>query len=150
MLPYMARVGAAEAPPIAFDYGGRISNTLDSHRLLELALHRGGAALQDRLVEELFARYFTRRGDLGDHALLTDAAVAAGMDAAEVTAFLAGDGLAADVKREVAAWAARYRITGVPFFVLDGGRLTLSGAQDVATFADALDDVASRPAASRT
>jgi predicted DsbA family dithiol-disulfide isomerase len=145
MIPYMRAVGAKESPPIAFSYGGRIGNTLDSHRLLALAYEQGGAALQGELVEALFRAYFEAERDVGSRDVLADAAAAAGMDRAAVAAFLASDAKADDVKAEVEAFRRKHRVSGVPFFVLNG-RLTLSGAQDVETFVDALQEAAQQSA----
>ena len=86
MLARMAEVGKREG--ISFDYGGRISNTVDSHRLIEWAGARG---LQDALVEQLFKFYFERRGDLGDRAALAREAAAVGLPEAEASALLASD-----------------------------------------------------------
>jgi predicted DsbA family dithiol-disulfide isomerase len=137
MIPYMRATGAKETPPIAFSYGGRISNTLDSHRLLELAHEQGGASLQNALVERLAHAYFEAEQDIGDREVLADAAASAGMERGAVAAFLASDAKAAEVKAEAEAFRREHRVTGVPFFVLNGRR-TLSGAQDVETFVEAL------------
>jgi predicted DsbA family dithiol-disulfide isomerase len=86
MLPRMLEVGKREG--IAFDYGGRIANTLDSHRLLDWALKKGGPAQQNALVEQLFGFYFERRGNLGDRDALAEEAEKAGLSASEAKAFL--------------------------------------------------------------
>ncbi len=46
MLPFMQETGRRDG--INFDYGGRISNTLNSHRIIEAAWEQGGAKLQVR------------------------------------------------------------------------------------------------------
>jgi predicted DsbA family dithiol-disulfide isomerase len=51
----------------------------------------------------------------------------AGLDGGEVRALLASDRYASEVREEEDA-ARKLRITGVPFFVLDG-RIGVSGAQ---------------------
>lgn len=68
--------------------GGKISNTIDSHRLLEWALTKGGTEGQNALVEQLFKFYFERRGDLGDHAALAREAAAVGLPEAEAASVL--------------------------------------------------------------
>jgi predicted DsbA family dithiol-disulfide isomerase len=71
-----------------------------------------------------------------DPAVLADCAAELGMARETVRAFLESDDLAADIaasQRE----AARLRIGGVPFVVLDG-RLAVSGAQPVELFERAL------------
>jgi predicted DsbA family dithiol-disulfide isomerase len=49
---------------INFSYGGNISQTVDSHRLLAKAYESGGEPLQRKVLEELFKGYFeqVRRG----------------------------------------------------------------------------------------
>ena len=81
MLSQMKEVGRREG--IAFDYAGKISNTVDSHCLLEWASQKGGPPLQNALVEQLFRFYFERRGDLGDRAALAREAAAVGLSEAE-------------------------------------------------------------------
>lgn len=56
MIPHMQEVGRAEG--ITFSYGGDMGNTLDSHRLIELAAEQGK---QDQMVEALFKRYVRAR-----------------------------------------------------------------------------------------
>ena len=113
------------------------TNTVDAHRLLHLALETGGPALQRELKEALLTAYFTRAEDVGDHAVLRAAAVAAGLDEARVDAVLAGeeytDAVAADVAR-----ARAYGATGVPFFVVDE-RYGVSGAQPTELFTEVLE-----------
>jgi len=112
------------------------TNTVDAHRLLHLALDTGGPALQRELKEALLTAYFTRAEDVGDHEVLTRAAVAAGLDADRVAAVLAseeyGDKVAADV-----AQARAFGATGVPFFVIDR-KYAISGAQPSELFGKAL------------
>jgi len=139
MLPYMAAVGEAEG--ITFDYGGKVAATHESHRVLERALELGGAALQDKVVEALFHFYFENKGNIGDRAGLVSAAASAGMDATALTAYLDSEAGHKEVNDAIRAWASKYRISGVPFFIFDG-KHSLSGAQDPATFVEALESVA--------
>ena len=60
---------------IDFSYGGRVANTLDSHRLIWYARERGGSELQDRMVEELFRAYFTQEKSLGEREVLAEVEV---------------------------------------------------------------------------
>ena len=115
------------------------TNTVDAHRLLHLALETGGPALQGTLKEELLAAYFTRAEDIGDHAVLRAAAVAAGLDAARVEEVLAGQEYAGAVSADVAQ-ARAYGATGVPFFVVDGA-YGISGAQPTEVFTQVLEKV---------
>lgn len=139
MVEHMKAVGAAEG--IAFSYGGKIARTANSHRLMAAAYEQGGAALQDSVNEALFAFYFEREGNLGDKRALLGAVAGTGLDMARATALLEGDDKAAEIAAEVRSYATRYRITGVPYFIIDG-KVGLSGAQEPGTFVDAIREVA--------
>lgn len=113
------------------------TNTIDAHRVLHLALETGGPALQSRLKESLLAAYFTRAEDVGDHAVLTAAAVGVGLDAGRVGEVLAGEEFREAVEADIAQ-ARAYGVTGVPFFVVDG-RYGIAGAQPAEVFGQALE-----------
>lgn len=67
-----------QAVGINFSYGGKLSQTTDSHRLIEKARQVGGEEGQLNFVERLFKTYFEEEGDIGDHNLLArDAETAA-------------------------------------------------------------------------
>jgi predicted DsbA family dithiol-disulfide isomerase len=137
-------LGAAEG--IAFDFEAiKVSpNTLDAHRVIRWAAGNG-ADVQDRLVGELFSRYFERGENIGEHAVLIEAARAAGMDGAVVASLLPTDADRQDVQAEIAT-ASRMGITGVPCFLL-AGKYAVMGAQDAATLGKAIGEVAARSAA---
>jgi predicted DsbA family dithiol-disulfide isomerase len=132
-------LGAAEG--IAFDFGAiKVApNTLDAHRVIRWA-GAAGEAVQNRLVRRLFQLNFEEGANLGDHAVLVDAAREHGVDASLVEALLATDADCENVADEVAS-AARMGIRGVPCFLLEG-KYAVMGAQDTATLADAIRQVA--------
>jgi len=132
-------IGAAEGVDFAFDAIRIAPNTLDAHRVVRWA---AGAApgVQTALVKRLFRLYFEEGADIGDPVVLVEAAATVGMDAALVEPLLASDADRAAVAEEVAT-AARMGITGVPCFLLEG-RYALLGAQETATLADAIRQVA--------
>ncbi|GAB2460167.1 DsbA family oxidoreductase [Nocardioides hungaricus] len=113
------------------------TNTVDAHRLLHLALEAGGPALQRDLKEALLSAYFEQARDVGDHDVLADVAVAAGLDGARVREVLAGQEYAAAVAADVDQ-ARAFGATGVPFFVIDR-TYGISGAQPAETFGRVLD-----------
>lgn len=130
-----------EAEGISFDFAAiNVSpNTLDAHRVIRWAGTEGNGA-QNRLVRGLFRRYFEQGANVGDHGVLVDAAVEAGMDAPVVETLLAGDADSDAVSQE-AATASQMGITGVPCFLLES-KYAVMGAQDAATLADAIRQVA--------
>jgi predicted DsbA family dithiol-disulfide isomerase len=109
-------------------------NTFAAHRLMTAALEVG-AHVQQALGDALFAAYWSRGEDIGDHRVLAAAAEAAGMDDAAAAELLAGDAFAADVRAQERE-AARSGIRAVPTFVFDG-HTAVSGAQDPAALAAA-------------
>jgi predicted DsbA family dithiol-disulfide isomerase len=119
----MTQRAADEGLEFRFDLlrGG---NTFDAHRLLHLASDQG---LQPQLKERLLRATFTEGLPIADQPTLARLATEAGLPAAQVQAVLDGDAYA-DAVRADEQQAARYGITGVPFFVADG-KYAVSGAQ---------------------
>ncbi|GAA4681425.1 DsbA family oxidoreductase [Nocardioides nanhaiensis] len=112
------------------------TNTVDAHRLLHLALETGGPALQRDLKEGLLHAYFEQARNVGDHDVLAEVAVGAGLDAERVRAVLASQEYAEAVAADVAQ-ARAYGASGVPFFVVDQ-KYGVSGAQPVEVFEQVL------------
>jgi predicted DsbA family dithiol-disulfide isomerase len=110
----------------------RTPNTIDAHRLIWFAGQKG---VQDPTMEEVFKAYFIEAQDIGQHSVLADCGVVAGLDRAEVSAFLAGE--LADKEMRAADQAAREAgVSGVPSFFLDGYGL-FSGAMPHESMANA-------------
>jgi predicted DsbA family dithiol-disulfide isomerase len=132
-------LGEAEDIHFAFDAIKVAANTLDAHRLIRWA---GGAdtEVQNRLVTRLFAMNFEEGKNIGDHAVLIEAARESGMDVSVVESLLPTDADVAAVQSEIAT-ASRMGIRGVPCFLLEG-KYAVMGAQDAETLADALRQVA--------
>ena len=116
-------------------------NTFDAHRVIHLAR---AAGLQAEAQERLFRAYFSEGLPISDRDTLVELACSVGLDAAEVRAMLESDRFADEV-REDEQTAARFGISGVPFFVFDR-RLALSGAQPVEVMLGALEQAAADPA----
>jgi len=130
IIPHMKSVGKKHG--INFSYGGKIANTLDSHRVIHLAAQHDK---EDAMVEELFKNYFEEEKSIGDHAVLEAAAAKVGVPG--VPALLKSDRFAESVKAEIADCSSKRwgRVTGVPFFVIDQ-KFALSGAQEPEAFMD--------------
>lgn len=129
-------VGRAEGIHFSFDKIGRTPNTVDAHRLIWLADQHG---CQDAVVEALFRAYFTEGRDIGNRQTLIDIASAAGLGRQISESMLASDeGI--DVISNARELSQRHLVTGVPFFIINNA-ITLSGAQEPATFLDAFRQV---------
>jgi predicted DsbA family dithiol-disulfide isomerase len=133
----LAKVGLAEG--IAFSFDGKIGNTRDSHRLIELGKSKG-EAMQIRVVEELFRGYFEGGADITDKTWLVERGVAAGLEEDEVRRFiLESDAGGQKVDDEVAK-TSRYT-SGVPNFTVQD-KYVVEGAEDETAFLQLFAEIA--------
>lgn len=123
MIDDLTKVAAADGLDVRFDRV-RSGNTFDAHRVLHLAKAKG---LQGALKERLLRAYFTEGEVIGDREVLSRLAAEVGLDADEVSAMLASDRFADDVRADERN-ARDIGITGVPFFAV-AERYGVSGAQ---------------------
>jgi predicted DsbA family dithiol-disulfide isomerase len=129
---------AGEQAGVKFDFEAipKTPNTLNAHRLIHWAAQAG---VQDQMVEALFRRFFQDGEDIGDSAVLIEAATEAGLDAESVGRKLASDDDLELVRQQ--DFQARSRgINGVPFFVFNN-KYGLSGAQPPETFLQVLEQL---------
>lgn len=115
----------------------RIWNTFDCHRLLHWAGEQGR---QRELKMAMFTAHFSEGRDMGDHAVLADAAFAAGLDPIEAAAILASDRYANDVRAEENYWR-REGVQAVPTFIING-KYVISGGHPPEAFERALSKIA--------
>jgi predicted DsbA family dithiol-disulfide isomerase len=106
-------------------------NTMDAHRLVHFGREQG---FQDAVIERLFRAHFTENRSLFDPASLATLGAESGLHGVEalLDSRRYEDDVIADHRQ-----ASDLGANGVPFFVLDG-RYSVSGAQSVEVFADAL------------
>jgi predicted DsbA family dithiol-disulfide isomerase len=134
--------GIAASVGLDYDYDHiHQTNTIKAHELLHYAKSQGR---QLDMKERLLKAYFVDGRHVGRIEDLADLASEIGLDRAEVVRVLTDNTYLADVKADVAK-AAEYGINGVPFFVFDE-KYGVSGAQDPATFANVLAQVAGEKA----
>ena len=137
------QVGAVEGISFNFDAIKVSPNTLDAHRVIRWAAGFG-SAVQTRLAGILFSAYFEQGQDIGDHAVLLEAAQVSGMDVHVAEALLPSDADRKEVQTEIAT-ASRMGITGVPCFLLES-KYAVMGAQEADVLADAIRQVAAEKA----
>ena len=129
--------GIAEQVGLHYDYDAlQHTNTIRAHELLHYAKAHGR---QLDLQERLFQAYFEEGRHVGRIEDLADLAAEIGLDRDDVIRSLSENEYlpAVDADKQQ---AIEYGIQGVPFFVIDG-RYGISGAQEAATFAAALEQV---------
>lgn len=129
----VAAAAGAAGLTINFATMRRTPNTLAAHRLIRFAEPAG---LQDQVVGRLFQDYFVSGRDLGDPAVLADAAAACGLDRPAVAEYLSGDTGSAEIRSEDQALRSA-GVQGVPTFVLDN-HILFSGAVPAPAFAERL------------
>ena len=126
-IEHISEMGRAEG--LDFRYATTLfTNTMDAHRLTKLAADKGDPKITERVIEKLFAAYFTDNKELADKELLQKIGEECGLDPSEIREVLASDRYRDEVildERE----AFRYGIHAVPFFVV--GQYSISGAQSV-------------------
>jgi predicted DsbA family dithiol-disulfide isomerase len=115
----------------------RPGNTFDAHRLLHFAASR---QLGDRATERIMQAYFSESLAVGDRAALARLAPEFGIPESDAWAMLERNDYVGEVRADEAR-AAKFGITGVPFFVFDE-KSGISGAQPVEVFAKARQDSA--------
>lgn len=136
---------AAAAEGITMDWDAALAaNTRNAHRLARLARTEYGPEVQRRLMDELYAAYFTSGIDISDAAELAAIAGAAGMDEARAREYLASDEGEAELEAELVR-AREIGVTAVPTFVFDG-QYAVPGAQPADTFLEVLEEVRRRAA----
>jgi predicted DsbA family dithiol-disulfide isomerase len=133
----LMRLGAASGIQFRFDRIQRIPNTRFSHLLLAYAARHG---LQSEVKDRIMRGYFEEGANIGDVEDLVRLGAEAGLPETETRQSLiirsGQDGVVAAQRH-----ATVMGITGVPSFIFDG-QYTISGAQEVAIFAQVLDQVA--------
>lgn len=120
----IAAAGREVGIEFAFERISVSPNTLDAHRLIRWAASVGR---QGDVKERLMQLYFIEGRDIGDRAVLLEAAEGHGMDVALVERLLA-DGEDCDKVRAEIETAQRLGVTGVPFFIF-AGKVGVAGAQ---------------------
>jgi predicted DsbA family dithiol-disulfide isomerase len=136
----VAAVGQTVGLVFRHDLMAKTPNTLASHALIRLARETGGAAMQDRVVEALFAAYFTKGRDVGDHEILADLGAGTGLDHGLVLATLSDPAVTEAVGQEENL-ARGLGLNGVPSVLINGHYL-FSGAQPIPVIVEALREAA--------
>jgi predicted DsbA family dithiol-disulfide isomerase len=133
----LTRLGEATGIEFRFDLIQRMPNTRRSHLLIAYAARYG---LQGKVKDRIMRAYFEEGLDIGDTDELARLGAEVGLAEADVRNALilrAGqDGVVAAERH-----ASVLGITGVPTYIFDG-QYTISGAQEVAIFAQIFDQVA--------
>ena len=132
MLGQVAEIASSVGLEYDFD-AMQHTNTIKAHQLLHHAKAHG---LQTEMKERLLKAYFEQGRHVGRIEDLADLAAEIGLGRDEVVHVLNEDAYLTAVNADKEQ-AFEYGISGVPFFVIDG-KYAVSGAQESATFEQAL------------
>lgn len=128
----------AESVGLTFNFEEmKPTNTFDAHRLTKWAKLDGKESI---LTEKLLHAYFVESKDVGNLDVLATIAEESGLERKEASRVLNDKSLYADEVRSEEAAAKQYGISGVPSFIINQ-KYTISGAQPVETFVEALQKV---------
>ncbi|WP_277613933.1 DsbA family oxidoreductase [Neobacillus muris] len=115
-----------------------LTNTFDAHRLTMFAKKHG---LMKEMAERILRAHFIESKHIGHHETLAELAAEVGLNKEAVEKMLASDEMADEVRADERT-AQQYRITGVPFFLINK-KYALTGAQPTEVFVQALRKVIS-------
>lgn len=110
-----------------------VANTFPAHKLIHFAAKSNKA---NEAEELLFHAYFIDGKNVADHEVLVNIAEELGLDSDQAQYVLNSDSFDYEVKQDILE-ARNIGVTGVPFFLLND-KYTLSGAQPIDLFVDAL------------
>ncbi|MEG1267075.1 MAG: DsbA family oxidoreductase, partial [Myroides sp.] len=110
-----------------------VANTFPAHKLIHFAAKSNKA---NEAEELLFHAYFIDGKNVADHDVLVNIAEELGLDTDQAQYVLNSDSFDYEVKQDILE-ARNIGVTGVPFFLLND-KYTLSGAQPVDLFVEAL------------
>ncbi|MBJ8107972.1 MULTISPECIES: DsbA family oxidoreductase [Bacillus cereus group] len=113
------------------------TNTFDAHRLAKFAKEQGK---EKEITENLLFAYFTESQNLSDVETLATIAENSGINKQEALNIINNKSAYANDVRVDEAIAQQYRITGVPYFIVNQ-KYAISGAQPLETFVGALQQV---------
>jgi predicted DsbA family dithiol-disulfide isomerase len=116
-----------------------VANSHKAHRFLHFALKHN---LQNQAEEALFKAYFTDGQNIDNVATLLKIAEDIGLDPSLSQEVLESDAFASDVQKDIYE-AHQVGVRGVPFFVFNR-KLAVSGAQEPATFLQALEKASAK------
>mmetsp|Transcript_18267 Transcript_18267/g.22190 ORF Transcript_18267/g.22190 Transcript_18267/m.22190 type:complete len:155 (-) Transcript_18267:899-1363(-) len=121
---------------VAYSFGGNISHTLHSHRLVEYARAKYGNDMANKVVHGMFVAYHCDQKTPSDIDTLKEVAAKVGLPLPEVESFLRSNEFVDTVLDDVTNPMFKSQ-TGVPhykFSTASGTEFELPGAQDVSYF----------------
>lgn len=123
---------ADRAKEVGLDYHfdkAVIANSLNAHRLIQLAKTKG---FGDKMEEVFFKAYFTDGADLADVDQLMQLGIKAGLNPLDIKETIENEDFTTAIQQDIVE-AQQIGVSGVPFFVFDR-KYAISGAQPIDVF----------------
>lgn len=137
----MTAYGKAEG--IAYKFGGRVGNTLQAHRVIQLVQETKGPDAAEKIVDSLYRQYFEEEQHPSARETLLKALEEAGLGETEAKKIVEDEdeGLM-DVKMLIREQAGN-GVDAVPYVVFEGKRrdFTLEGCKEVDEYVKVLQQV---------
>lgn len=121
------------AAGIPFKFHGQVANTMDAHRLIQHYQEESGPDVANKLVNSLYAQYFTQEKHPSAPDTLLAAALDAGIEREKAEAFIGDEYEGLPETKMLIREQAANGIDSVPYVVIEGKRrdFTLEGAREV-------------------
>lgn len=118
---------------IDFKFHGTVANTMDAHRLIQHYQEEAGPEVADKLVNSLYAQYFTQEKHPSAPDTLLAAALEAGIEREKAEVFIGDEYEGLPETKMLIREQAGNGIDAVPYVVVEGRRrdFTIEGAREV-------------------
>ncbi|KAL8818453.1 MAG: hypothetical protein Q9191_007939 [Dirinaria sp. TL-2023a] len=129
---------------IDFNFQGTVANTIDAHRLIQYCQETKGPEASNKVVDSLYAQYFTAAAHPSSYDTLLKAALDASIPQPDAEAFISDEFEGLAETRMLIREQASNGVDSVAYIVIEGKRrdFTLEGAKEVAEYVKALEGVA--------
>ena len=128
---------------IEYKFGGTVANTLQAHRVIQHFQESKGPQVADKMIDNLYRKYFEEEQHPSSKETLLSAAIEAGIDEKDAKAIVEDkdEGLI-DTKMAVREQTGN-GIDSVPYIVFEGKRrdITLVGCKEVDEYRKALEQI---------
>lgn len=101
------------------NYCPKFANTVDAHRICELAYDKLGWKASRALHDALISGYYSKKMDIMSHDILTAEGVKVGLDEETIKRMFADTDGRENFEAEVTASQRKSGIHGVPYFIIN-------------------------------
>lgn len=128
---------------IKFKFGGKVANTLPSHRVIQHFQEKQGEETADKVINSLHRQYFEEEKHPSGEETLVKACKEAGIEEKEAREIIDDEYKGLPEVRSLIRQQASNGVDSVPYIVMEGKRrdVTLVGAKEVEEYVKALEQI---------